>query len=270
MPPRSILGYVEDSLPGRDRQERARLAARLGLALEVANRGEVDPAPYARAGVAVVTVQAWGMHDHHPLHPDPARRAAAAAHLRDTIDLAARLGAPRVLAVCGYGPLSCGDPFDRCLEFFAASAPHARDRGVRILIEPLSRLRAPAAAGTEAVARLLAALALPEVFGAALDTGHLLDDRRDPGEVLASWGPEVEELQLRGPASVAPGPDLPLEAWLARLARPPAVLVVEHRAAIGSAELDALVERLRRLIAGHPPAIEPGRTEERGHNADSR
>lgn len=238
-----ILAYVEDSLPGETRRSRLEFARRHGLALEVANRGRLDPD--ACAGLPIVTVQAYRMHDAHPLHPDPGVREAAAAHLRDTIDQAARLGAGRVLAVCGYGRAPCPEPLERCRAFFAAVAPQARARGVRVLIEPLSRRRAGAMTGAGCIRDLLDALGEPDVFGAALDTGHIQDDGDDPGAVLAAWGRDLDEVQLRGPGSRPPAPDVPVTRWLAGLVSPPAVVAIEHRAPIGEAEAAALVAGLR-------------------------
>jgi sugar phosphate isomerase/epimerase len=105
-------------------------------------------------------------------------------------------------------------------------------------------------AGPAAVRRLLDALALPQVFGAALDTGHLLDDGSDPAEVLGGWGPDLVEVQMRGAGSAPPSPGLPLDAWLARLGRAPAAVVVEHRGEIAVRDLERLVARLRDLLAG--------------------
>jgi sugar phosphate isomerase/epimerase len=245
----TILAYVEHCLPGRDPAARIATARRLGLALEVANREEADLEAVRGSGVPVVTVQAHRLHEAHPLHPDPACRDAAAAHVRDTIEVAAALGAGRVLTACGFGERVADRPFDRCVEFFSALAAPARGRGVRVLIELLSPLRAGAMTDPEELASLLDTLDAPDVFGAAIDTGHLLDAGREPEAFLDAWGLPVEEFQLRGPGSTPP-PAEPIGRWLAALDAPPAVVAVEHREPVAEDALDDLVHRIATALTG--------------------
>ncbi len=244
------LAWVEHALPGRSTRERVSVARELGLSLEVANRPELDVGAVRASGVPVVTVQAYGMHDDHPLCSDPRRVAAANLHVASTLDLAVRLGARFVLAVCGYGSEPVSDEGSctavaRCRDFFAALEPAARERGVRILLEPLSPLRCSALHGPEPIAELLAELG-PH-FGAALDTGHLLDGGLDPGEVFARFPGPVHEVQARGAGSTPPD-GAPLAAWLARLAEPPEVVCVEHGGVLRRVALDPLVDRIRAAL----------------------
>lgn len=239
-----LLAYVEDCLPAATFAGRIELARDLGLALEVADRPETDLAPIQAAGLAVVTLQAFGMHELHPLHPDPERRRAANVYVRAVLARAARARIPRVLTVCGFGRCVTDRAAERCIEFFSALADAARGSGVRILIEPLSPLRADAMTDPDDVARLLAELAQPDVFAAVLDTGHLLDGGHDPEAVLRTWSAPLAELQLRGADSRPPPPDVPLRRWLAA-GRCPEVVSVEHRVAIAPVELSLLIAHLR-------------------------
>jgi len=249
------LAYVETSLPGADRAARLELAHGLGLELEIACRrapGESDrgeAASWSAVAPAIVAVQAHRMHEVHPLHPDAAVRAAARVHLADALELAARVGARHVVAVCGFGQAVCRDPFGSSVRCFAAVADRARALGVRVLIELLGPGRAGALTGLDDVPRLLAALDAPDVFGCLLDTGHLLDAGRDPEAVLGAWPLPVEAVQLRGPGSRPPGAELPWRAWLAALGAAPRVVSVEHRAPTTVEAVERLVAELREATA---------------------
>jgi sugar phosphate isomerase/epimerase len=190
------------------------------------------------------------MHDAHPLHPDPQRVSAARRHVRDTIEKAAAVGARRVLTVCGFGREPCDRPFERCVDFFAGVTTFARERGVLVLIEKLSRRRAGAMTGAEDLGRLFDELDAPDVFRTALDTGHILDDGLDPADYFKRWRHPVEEIQLRGPSSAPPAPDAPLRDWLGALPALPAVVCVEHREPIDRDRLTELVRSLSRDL-GH-------------------
>jgi len=242
-----LLAYVEDCLPGGTAAERLALARRYGLALEVANRGRAVTAPLLDAGVRVVSVQAYRLHEFHPLHPDQEFRRMAAPHVIETLDLAASCGALHIVAVCGFGERVADRPYERCLEFFARLAAPARERGVRILLEPLSPLRAAAMTDLDEFQRMVDELDASDVFATLLDTGHLADGGHDPGEVFRTWRHPVHEVQLRGARSLPPAETDPLEAWLSDLPQPPAVVAVEHRVPIADSDLDRLLDRLRGL-----------------------
>lgn len=239
------LAWIEHGLPGQARAERLALARRLGLALELADGDNLDAAAWKRLGLPIATLQAWRMREWNPLRADPQARREGTAHLRRVLHHAAVLGARHVVAVCGYGRCEVDFPFERCVEFFAELAGAARDAGTRILIEPLGPSRLDVLHNPAEVSRLLGALADPQAFGVVLDTGHLLDGRRDPAAVLGSWPGPVAELQLRGPGSTPPADDLPLEDWLAALPEPPAVVCGEHHGTVDAASLDRTLARLR-------------------------
>ena len=185
---------------------------------------------YLRADVAVVTVQAHGMHAWHPLHRERHPRELAIRHVIETLELADRLDCRQVLTVCGFGHRLADSPFERALDFFDRVGRTARREGVRLLVEPLSRGRAAVFNRPQEVVRLLEQLDDPETFDLALDTGHLLDGDLDPREVLAELEQPPRELQIKGPASSAPTAGSPLAEWLDASPVMPAVVAVEHRA----------------------------------------
>jgi sugar phosphate isomerase/epimerase len=240
-----LLAYVEHDLPAATPAERFELARAHGLALEVAYRDD-DRAERARdAGLQIATLQAWRLHEVHPIHPDKRVRGEAYEHLRRTVELAARLGVPRVVAIAGYGQEICAEPFDEARAFFRFFAPVAREQKVRVLLEPLSPLRCAALTAPMVLARLLDEIESPDVYGSAIDTGHVIDSGREVGEYLERWPRKVEELQLKGKGSSAPEHDVPLAKWLQRLKAVPEVVCIEHRLPIEPAELGKLLAHLR-------------------------
>lgn len=240
-----LLAYVEHDLPAATPEERFELARAHGLALEIAHTGGDRAQRACDAGLALATLQARLLHETHPIHPDRKVRGAAYEHLRETIELAARLSVPRVLAVAGYGQEICTDPFEEARSFFRWIAPIAREKKVRILIEPLSPLRCAALTAPMVLARLLEEIESPDVFGSAIDTGHVIDSGRDVGEYLERWPRKVEELQLKSKGSSPPEADVPLAQWLRSMKSAPEVVCVEHRLPIEPAELGKLLEHLR-------------------------
>lgn len=240
-----LLAYTEHNLPAATPAERFELARVHGLALEVANRDD-DRAERARdAGLPIATLQAWRMHEVHPIHPDKKVRGEAYEHLRRTIELAAKLGVPRVIAIAGYGQQVCEDPFAEARAFFRFVAPVAREKKVRVLIEPLSPLRCAALTAPMVLARLFEEIESPDVFASAIDTGHVIDSGRDVAEYLERWPRAVAELQLKDKGSSPPGPDMPLSRWLRKLKAVPEVVCIEHRLPIDAQDLAKLLAHLR-------------------------
>lgn len=241
----ALLAYVEHDLPAASPAERIELARAHGLALEVAHRDD-DRAERARdAGLQLATLQAWRLHEVHPIHPDKKVRGEAYEHLRRTVELAARLGVPRVLAIAGYGQEICAEPFEEARAFFRFFAPVARENKVRVLLEPLSPLRCAALTAPMVLARLLDEIESPDVYGSAIDTGHVIDSGREVGEYLERWPRKVDELQLKGKGSSPPEHDMPLSKWLAKLKAAPEVVCVEHRLPIEAAEFGKVLAHLR-------------------------
>lgn len=243
-----LLAWDEGCLPGETPGERLALARSLDLALEVENRGEVDPTPWRKAGLPIVNVQAWLFHEYSPVARDREARLEAAKHLDRTLDLAARLGSPRVLAVPAYGNDPGDSPFERALEFFARFVPRCRDLGIRITLEPLSTKRTPVLHDPFEVARLADTLDEPRVFSILLDLGHLADGGHDLDAFFRAWNRPVEEIHLKAPGSRPPDPDWPLAEWFSHLPAPPAVACGEHREPIDAPRLRAIVPPLRAAL----------------------
>lgn len=239
------LAYVEPCLPAPTPAQRLRLALEHDLALELADDGRLDTEPYLRAGARLTALQAYRLHEDHPLHRHRLRRREAARHLHATLETAARLRVPRVVAICAYGRDLADRPFERCLDFFAPFESRCRDLGAKLLIEPLSPLKTDALTDPYEVVRLLVTLAAPEAFGLLLDTGHLADSGVELDAFFSAWDQPVDELQLRGPKSAPPAPELPLARWLQEMPAPPAVVAVEHREPIDERAFGELVTALR-------------------------
>ncbi len=253
------LAYCVRSL-ARPQDEAASLLSRLGLAAEIGDDGAVDEPLWRRAGVPVVTVQAWWLHEAHPLHPDALLRERARRRFVDSLDLAVRLGARRALAVCGFGQTVADRPFERSLDFFAALARPLAERGLTLLLEPLSPLRCAAMWRVTDLLRLLDALDAPDLFRLCLDTGHLTDSGCDPGREFAGVGRPVDEIQLKGPVSAPPPADAPLAQWVASLPAPPRVICLEHNQPLPEGGVERLIAALRASLAfdtsGATPAAE--------------
>lgn len=241
------IAYTEDSLPAVSPAERFAVIKQWGLAVEIANRGNLSVADYQQAGVMIAAVQAYQMHQFHPLHPDLEYRRQAVGHVKDTLTLAAQLHAPHIITVCGFGHDLADLPFERSLEFFASVADQARALGVRILIEPLSPKRVGAMAHPDEVAQLVRHLSQPEVFSMVLDTGHLLDSGINLEAFFSTWQHPIEELQLKGINSSPPDDTLAIEHWLNKMSSLPAVLCVEHRQPITWKGFEQIVRRLQQV-----------------------
>lgn len=246
---RPLLAYNEDSLPFASPDERLSSLIQTGLALEVANRGDFpleQYQQYQQLGVQISALQAYAMHEFHPLHRDRAHRQEAIYHVEATLELAAKLQVPRIVTVCGFGQEVADQPFERCLEFFQAFTDRAKALGVRLMIEPLSPRRAAAMTDPGEIARLVQELAEPEVFTMLLDTGHLLDSGFELNEFFTHWQHPIEELQLKGPLSAPPSPQMPVQQWVSQLPSLPAVVCVEHRQPITPTAWAELVTALQK------------------------
>ena len=243
----TILAYTENSIPGTV-SERLELAARENLALEVANEGNFSIELYQ--GFQIVSAIAYRMHDFHPIHSDRTHREQAFPHVRETIEIAAKLNVPRIVTVCGFGYELADNPFERCLDFFSSLAPYAKAAGVKIMIEPLSPLRVGVMTDPEEIARLIDMLNEPSVFSIMLDTGHLVDSGIELNSFFANWNRPVEEIQLKGPRSSPPNPTMPVKQWLEALPQPPAVISPEHRQPTTVEDLVHLVNVLRTQLVG--------------------
>lgn len=238
------LAYVEHLLPGSSLARRAEVAEQHGFALEIALRPELDVAALRGSGARVSAVHAWGMRELHPLRADPGVVAAARAHVREALELAAELGARDVVTVPGYGEPEVARPAEAVRRFLEALVPFARAAGVRLLVEPLSPMRTSALHDPARVRALLDALDAPDALGLLIDTGHALDGGRDPRAVLREHGAACGRVQLRGEGGTPPSPDQ-VRAWLAPPLALPAAISVEHHGAIDAEALRSLAAAIR-------------------------
>ncbi|MEB3829873.1 sugar phosphate isomerase/epimerase family protein [Phormidium sp. CCY1219] len=243
------LAYAETSLPVASVLQRIELARRENVALEVANKGNFPVEVYRRSRLEISAVQAYLMHEFHPLHRDRDRRRPARAHVLETLELAAKLGAPRIVTVCGFGEQLADRPIDRAVEFFSQIIEPAKRLGVRVAIEPLSPKRCAALTHPQEIAQLIEQLGEPAVFGMLLDTGHLADSGIHLDEFFCQWNEAIEELQLKGVGSTAPTGTMPVLQWLNSLSELPEVVCVEHRERISREKCAALLSLLREKLA---------------------
>ncbi|MBW4565174.1 MAG: sugar phosphate isomerase/epimerase [Mojavia pulchra JT2-VF2] len=237
------LAYVETSLPDATQAKRFAAVRRWGIALEIANFGDIQIDVYKRAQIPIASVQAYQMHDFHPLHCNAEHRHQAKIHVEQTLELAAQLNAPRIVTVCGFGHDLADNPLERAVEFFSSLAQRAAKLGVRIMIEPLSPKRAGALTHPDEIVSLIRCLNQPEVFSLVLDTGHLLDSGFDLNLFFSIWQHPVEEMQLKGINSAPPTLTMPLASWIKVMKSPPDVICVEHRQAISWTEFDQIIQK---------------------------
>jgi endonuclease IV len=237
------LAYVETSLPYGTQTEQFAAVRRWGIALEIANLKDIQIDVYKRAQIPITAVQAYQMHDFHPLHRNAEHRHQAKIHVEHTLEVAAQLNAPRIVTVCGFGHDLADNPLERAVEFFSNLAQRAAKLGVRIMIEPLSPKRAGALTHPGEIVSLIRCLNQPKVFSILLDTGHLLDSGFNLNLFFSIWQYPVEELQLKGMNSTPPTLTMPLASWIKAIQSPPDVICIEHRQAISWKEFDQIVQR---------------------------
>ena len=246
MSPRRRSVYVEHCLPGSPR-ERVEHALRTGWALEVADGLDADWSLLRSTRVRVPVVQAWRLHEVGPLAESEEERARARDHILHALERGADLGAEVCVCVCGFGPSRAADPLGRCFEFFRGLVPRAEELGLRLAIEPLPASRA-AQMRPEEIDALLVRLARPDVFGTVVDTGHLLEDGRDPARFLRDWPHRVDVLQLKERASRAPDDRTPLAEWLAAARDHDPWVSVEHREVLDLAEVRRVQARVEAAL----------------------
>lgn len=241
------IAYVEAALPTASQAKQLAAIRHWGIALEIANQGNIAVEVYQQAQIPIATVQAYQMHEFHPLHRDSSHRQQAVLHVQDTLELAARLNASRIVAVCGFGHTLADCPLERSMEFFASLADRAKALGIRILIEPLSPKRAGAMSHPDDIVHLLACLNQPAVFSLLLDTGHLLDSGFDLTTFFSTWQHPIEALQLKGRNSAPPNLMMPIARWLATMPFLPQVISIEHRQPVSWTKFEQIVRNLKAL-----------------------
>ncbi|MFJ2603639.1 sugar phosphate isomerase/epimerase family protein [Streptomyces sp. NPDC087425] len=171
------------------------------------------------AGLAVTTLCRGGFFT----AIDPAQRAAAIADNKKAVDEAATLGTDTLVLVSGGLPAGSKDLHgarERIADALGELGPYARDRGVRLAIEPLHPMYA---ADRCVVSTLAQALDLAERFpaeqvGVTVDTYHIWWDDAAPAQIaragaggrihtfqLADWTTPLPEGVLNGRGQIGDG-----------------------------------------------------------------
>lgn len=233
------IAYVERSLAGADLDTARSIAERLDLRVE-RRESDWNGVPDPR----LVVLQAYRLHEQHPLDPNPLVRGLARASVRETIERAGRAGVPFVLTAPGFGDDLVQDPRGVASEAYREFVQVAQRAGVTLLVELLSPRRLRVLNQAAELATWMRELDAGPHLQAALDTGHLLDAGLDPLAVARDWPLEVGLLQLRGPGGGFPPHALPLKSLL-REARP-RVVSVEHHDPVDPAQIETFLTRLRR------------------------
>jgi sugar phosphate isomerase/epimerase len=149
------LGFLTACMPERSLEEIAAWASEHGYeALELAAWPRIGDRPFTASHVAVdrfdaaeadrvrrvlgehgLELSALAYYDNN-LEPDPGQREAILAHLRACIDAAAELGCPAVGTFIGRDPArSVADNLGEAEKVFPPLVDHARERGVKLMIE---------------------------------------------------------------------------------------------------------------------------------------
>ena len=143
-----------------------------------------DPKLVARAasdaGLSIVSLVRGGFF----AAAEEEKRLTAVEHNRELIDLAAQLGAPSLVLVCGAEPsIPLAESREQIAEGISRLARHAEERGVRLSIEPLHPMYAAtrSAVNTMEEANLICRQIGSPALGIAVDIYHLW------------WDPHLEE-----------------------------------------------------------------------------
>jgi sugar phosphate isomerase/epimerase len=157
------------------------------------------------AGLAISNINAFMHHadgdTYHPswIESDPGLRAKRVDYTLRCIDLAEKLGA-RNLSTEPGGPLEGMHPdeaLQRFMEGLAAVERHARERGIRILIEPEPGLLIET---SRQFASLFSELS-PDVFGLNCDIGHFFCVGEDPVRIIKDMKQVIHHFHLEDIAS---------------------------------------------------------------------
>jgi D-psicose/D-tagatose/L-ribulose 3-epimerase len=192
-----------------------------GVELPLENAGDLDP--HATASLlAEHGLSAWVVGAMAPgrdlVATSPATVAATQDYLRSCIDLAAAVRAP---SVCGPFYAQTGrvwrmSPDEReavyaeWREHLAPVADHARQRGVRLGIEPLNRYETSVVNTVDQALTGLGPLlgtARDGGVGLALDTYHLNIEERSSADAIRTAGDHLVHVQVCGSDRGAPGGD---------------------------------------------------------------
>lgn len=199
-----MLGIVEGCVPGKTLDEKLSHLEREEMWLELPNTGPRNLDTLLDHCVVVLTVQAYRLHEYSMVDRDRGERKAALDHVKETIDLARRIGAQRVLVVPGYGFDLCPDPEGTWLTLMTEAALHAKDKGMEIMVESLGPKRTGFHPRFSDIAALVEELDQPNV-GLVADTMHIYNSGEDVYETLEKYNGQIKEVQLRDTESLPPG-----------------------------------------------------------------
>jgi len=145
--------------------------------------------------------------------PDPAHRRKGVAWHRGILDLCGELGAVAYAgAIYGHaGTVDRTRPPHECharvAEGLHELAACAAQRGVRLVIEPMSRFRTHVANTPEQALRLIEMAGHPNL-AALLDTWHMINEVRDYAAAVRAYGGLLWGVHACGSDRGAPGGDL--------------------------------------------------------------
>jgi D-psicose/D-tagatose/L-ribulose 3-epimerase len=219
--------WSDDSLPLLER------AAGLGLDyVELAGGDDVrfSPAPTRRCaeelGLALVMSPGglWPA-DCDLASPEPAQRRKGVDWHRRLLDFCGELGAVAYAgAIYGHpGTVDRSRPPQQCRPYAADGlrvlAAHAAERGVRLVVEPMSRFRTHVV-NTPAQAVDLIRLAGHPNLGVLFDTWHMVNEVRDYAAAVRDCGDRLWGVHACGSDRALPGGDLvPWQALFGALAQ---------------------------------------------------
>ncbi|HWA83733.1 MAG TPA: sugar phosphate isomerase/epimerase family protein, partial [Fimbriimonadaceae bacterium] len=136
------------------------------------------------------------------LFRDSETERATARYLIELVDLASDLGAPVLVfgspAARTRGPLAQSEAYARAADFFAKPAAAARERGVSIVIEPLSPKETDFVNTAEEGLRLVEMVASPG-FGLHLDAKSVAAEGPESGAVLSRMVPHLQHFHINDP-----------------------------------------------------------------------
>jgi D-psicose/D-tagatose/L-ribulose 3-epimerase len=172
--------------------------ARTGFAgVEVPVFDTSDPGHYRRLGALLddlglerTVSTAFSDPELNPVSAVASERDGALAYARSVVDCAAELAGQLVVGplfqplghFTGAGPTQA--ELERCDAFLSALAPHARDAGLVLAVEPLNRFEAHVLNTAQQAGAMMARVADPAV-GVLYDTFHAHIEEKDPLAALS-------------------------------------------------------------------------------------
>lgn len=199
-----MLGCAEFCLPGKNLEKKLEAARKHNLWVELVNDKKKDLSVLNSFNVKVKSVQAYLLHDLSLLSRNPTIQKAALKHVKDTIEIASRVGAENVATVPAYGYEHITQPYKKCVEIFRELSNYALDYNIKILIEALSKKRTSFLPSLAEVRKLVKAIDRENVCLAA-DTCHIYDSGENVADVLKKFRDEILELHLKDSDSLPPG-----------------------------------------------------------------